>query len=174
MLKGDGSITTAANNFVYINGTLQVGQTGATLGQDFSLTTSGTGSTVFGASSSLELDLWSTTGGDQSGTLAAADVLKLVGDVSIAGTSLLKLGNPSAFTFQAGDVFRIFDWSGLATRSGTFTEDFSAITLAPGTFIDTSNLYSLGTISVMSIPEPSRVLLLASGLTGLLLRRRRR
>ena len=173
-LKGDGSITTAANNFVYINGTLQVGQTGSTLGQDFSLTTSGTGSTVLGISSSLELDLWSTTGADQSGTLAAADMLRLFGDVSIAGTSLLKLGNPNALTFQAGDIFRVFDWTGLGTRTGTFTEDFSAISLAPGTYIDTTNLYSLGTISIMSIPEPSRALLLVSGLAGLLLRRRRR
>lgn len=173
-LKGDGSITTAANNFVYINGTFQVGQTGPTLGQDFSLTTSGTGGTVLGISSSLELDLWSTTGADQSGSLAAADMLRLFGDVSIAGTSLLKLGNPNALTFQAGDVFRLFDWTGLGTRTGTFTEDFSAISLAPGTYIDTTNLYSLGTISIMSIPEPSRALLLASGLAGLLLRRRRR
>lgn len=173
ILKGDGSITAAANNFVYINGTLQVGQTSATAGQDFSLTTSGSGSTTFGGSSILGLDLWSTTGTDQSGTLAAADMLRLFGDVSIAGTSLLKLGNPNALTFQPGDMFKVFDWAGLGTLTGTFATDFSDITLTPGTYIDSSNLYTTGIISIASIPEPSRALLLMAGVCGMTLRRRR-
>ncbi|MBK8035992.1 MAG: autotransporter-associated beta strand repeat-containing protein [Verrucomicrobiaceae bacterium] len=172
-LKGDGSITAAANNFVYINGTLQVGQTGATVGQDFSLTTSGAGSTIFGVSSFLSLDLWTTTAADQSGTLAAADMLRLFGKIDITSGATLKLINPNALTFQAGDMFRVFDWTGVGTRTGSFTEDFGAITLAPGASIDSSNLYTTGTISIIAIPEPSRALLMMLGLAGLVTRRRR-
>ncbi|MBK8094547.1 MAG: autotransporter-associated beta strand repeat-containing protein [Verrucomicrobiaceae bacterium] len=172
-LQGDGAITTAANNYVYINGTFQMGRTGATAGSDFTLNTSGTGSTVFGAVSYLDIDLWSTTGADQSGSLAAADMLRLFGTLDITSGATLKLSNPNTLTFQNGDIFRIFDWTGLTTRTGTFTEDFTDITLAPGLSIDSSNLYTLGTISIVGVPEPSRAILLMLGLTGLMLRRRK-
>ena len=68
-------------------------------------------------------------------------------------------------------MFRLFDWAGTTTRTGFFTEDFSAITLEPGLSIDTSNLYTLGTISI--VPEPSGVLLIFGGL-GCVLQRRSR
>ena len=70
-------------------------------------------------------------------------------------------------------MFRLFDWAGLTTRTGTYTEDFSAITLSPGLSIDTSNLYTLGTISILGVPEPSRAMLLLLGGLSLLARRRR-
>jgi fibronectin-binding autotransporter adhesin len=173
-LIGDGSITAASGNLVVINGSLIVGSTGATAGTDFAITTSGVASTIMGSTSFLNLDLWSSTGTDQTGILPAADMLRLFGSLDITAGATLKLNNPNALTFQAGDMFRLFDWAGLTTRTGTFTEDFSNITLSPGLNIDTSNLYTLGTISVIAIPEPSRVLLLLGGLGSVLLRRRRR
>ena len=105
-------------------------------------------------------------------------MLRLFGAVDITGGSLLKLINPGALTFQAGDVFKLFDWSGITTRTGTFATDFSAITLAAGTSIDSSSLYTTtgalaGTISIIAIPEPSRALLLMAGVFGMMLRRRR-
>lgn len=172
-LTGDGSVTAASGNFVYVNGSMIVGATGATAGLDFSITTSGAASTVLGATSFLNLDLWSTTGTDQTSLLAAADMVRLFGSLDITSGATLKLTNPNALTFQEGDMFRLFDWTGLTTRTGTFTEDFSAITLSPGLNIDTSNLYTLGTISVVAIPEPSRTLLLLLGGFSLLSRRRR-
>lgn len=173
-LAGDGSITAAANNYVYLNGTLQVGSLAASAGSDFSITTSGTGSTALGSSSFLAFDLWSTTGTDQTSMQAAADMLRLFGTLDITSGATLSLSNPNALTFQAGDVFRIFDWTGLTTRNGTFNTDFSQITLASGTAIDTSNLYTQGTISVFSVPEPSRALFMLVGVTALLARRRRK
>ena len=172
-LTGDGSVTAASGNFVYVNGSMIVGATGATSGSDFSITTSGAASTVLGATSFLNLDLWSTTGTDQTSLLAAADMVRLFGSLDITSGATLKLTNPNALTFQEGDMFRLFDWTGVTTRTGTFTEDFSAITLSPGLNIDTSNLYTLGTISVVAIPEPSRTLLLLLGGFSLLSRRRR-
>ncbi|MDZ4402886.1 autotransporter-associated beta strand repeat-containing protein [Prosthecobacter sp.] len=173
-LTGDGMITTGSNNYVYVNGTLQVGAIGASAGSDFSLTTSGTGSTILGSSSLLAMDLWSTTGTDMTGTLAAADMLRLFGTLDIMAGSTLLLNNPNALTFQAGDMFRLFDWTGITTRTGTFTTDFSDINLGSGLSIDTSNLYTQGTISILgAVPEPSRALLVMFGAAGLMLRRRR-
>ncbi|MBL9185737.1 MAG: autotransporter-associated beta strand repeat-containing protein [Verrucomicrobiaceae bacterium] len=172
-LAGDGSITTAANNFVYVNGTFQVGQTGATSGQDFSLTTSGSGSTVFGAVSSLDFDLWSTSGTDMSSNLAAADMLRLFGTLDITSGAILKLGNPNSLSFQNGDTFRLFDWTGIGTRTGTFAIDSTALALSGSLSLDTTNLYTLGTISILGVPEPSRALLLMVGLAVTVSRRRR-
>lgn len=172
-LSGDGIITTGSNNYVYINGTLQVGAIGASAGSDFSVTTSGTGSTVLGASSILALDLWSTTGTDMTGTLAAADMLRLFGTLDITSGATLLLSNPNSLTFNAGDVFRVIDWTGLSTRTGTWNVDYSAITLASGSYLDTSNLYTQGTITVLGVPEPSRAMLAMIGVVGLLARRRR-
>ncbi|MCX6854552.1 MAG: autotransporter-associated beta strand repeat-containing protein [Verrucomicrobia bacterium] len=172
-LAGEGSITSSAGNYVYLNGTLQVGSLGATQGTDFSITTSGGGSTVLGASSVTRFDLWNSASGDQSGNLAAADMLRLFGDFSITSGASLVLNNPNSRSFMAGDVFKLFDWAGLGTLTGTYGSiDSSSLGLG-GLTLDTSNLYTLGTISIMSIPEPSRALLLMTGFFGLMLRRRR-
>ncbi len=173
-LAGDGAITANSGNFVFINGTLQVGAFGATQGSDFSLTTSGAGSTDFEATSVLLMDLWSTTGTDQTALLAAADMLRLFGTVDITAGATLKLDNPNALALQAGDMFRLFDWTGTGTRTGTFTVDESALNLTPGLSVDTTNLYSTGTISITTtaIPEPGRVMLLMLGLVAMLRRRR--
>ncbi len=174
-LAGDGAISANSGNFVFINGTLQVGAFGATQGSDFSLTTSGAGLTDFEATSVLLMDLWSTTGTDQTALLAAADMLRLFGTVDITGGATLKLDNPNAVAFQAGDMFRLFDWTGAGTRTGTFTVDDSALNLTGGLSVDTTNLYSTGTISIVGgtpIPEPGRVMLLMIGLTAMLKRRR--
>ena len=177
-LAGEGSITTGINNYVYLNGTLQVGSLGATQGTDFSLTTSGVGSTVLGGSSVTSFDIWSSTSGDQSGNLAAADMLRIFGDFSITGGSSLVLNNPNSRSFMAGDVFKLFDWAGLGTLTGTYGSiDSSSLGLG-SLMLDTSNLYTTtgalaGTIGIIAIPEPSRALLMMLGLAGLVTRRRR-
>jgi fibronectin-binding autotransporter adhesin len=178
ILKGDGSITAAANNFVYINGSLQVGSSAAIQGTDFSIMTSGFGSTVLGLSSITSFDLWNSASGDQSGNLAAADMLRIFGDFSITSGSSLLLNNPNSRTFMAGDVFKLFDWAGLGTRTGTYSSiDSSSLGLG-GLTLDTSNLYTTtgalaGTIGIIAIPEPSRALLMLFGCAGLLMCRRR-
>lgn len=178
-LAGEGSITTAANNYVNLNGTLQVGSLGATQGTDFSLTTSGTGSIVLGGSSFTSFDLWNSPSGDQTGNLAAADMLRLFGDFSITSGASLVLNNPNSRSFMAGDVFKLFDWAGLGTLSGTYGSiDSSSLGLG-SLLLDTSNLYTTtgalaGTIGIIAIPEPSRALLMMLGVFGVLTRRCRR
>jgi fibronectin-binding autotransporter adhesin len=172
-LAGNGRVETGANNFVYLNGTLQVGSLAATSGSDFELATSGTGSTVLGASSTVRMDVWTTTGTDQTSLQSAADTLRLFGNLDITSGAILKLTNPNALTFAAGDKFRLLDWAGLGTRTGSWSIDSSDFTLAPMTSLDTSGLYTNGTISVVGIPEPSRAMLVIVGLIAALTRRRR-
>lgn len=173
VLAGDGIIATAAGKSVLVNGALQVGNLTATQGTDFDLGTGTGGSLVFGASSSLEFDLWSSTGTDQSSTLTAADRLLISGNLDIASGATLKLWNPGNLTFQEGDVFRLFDWTNLGVRTGTWTNfDYADLDLS-GLTVDTSNLYTLGTISIANVPEPSRALLLVFALAVLITRRRR-
>jgi hypothetical protein len=172
-LAGEGSITTGINNYIYLNGTLQVGSIAATQGTDFSLTTSGAGSTILGASSITSFDLWNSASGNQSGNLAAADMLRIFGDFTITSGASLVLGNPNSRSFMAGDVFKLFDWTGLGTLTGTYGSiDSSSLGLG-SLMLDTSNLYTSGTIGIFAIPEPSRALLMMLGILGVLTRRRR-
>ncbi|HET6407495.1 MAG TPA: PEP-CTERM sorting domain-containing protein, partial [Chthoniobacteraceae bacterium] len=115
-------------------------------------------------------DLWSTTGGDQSADINAADRLILAGDVGITAGAILKLTNPNALTFQSGDTFRLFDWFGVGNRSGTWSIDSTDLNLGNLT-LDTSNLYTSGTIAIV-VPEPGSALLMILGLSACTLRRR--
>lgn len=180
-LAGSGTITAAANQLIIANGNLVGGPaTSPIAAVDLDLATSGTGSTLLGAGSILHLDLFgdgSTFGagfGNQAATTTAADLLRLTGALTIASGATLKLGNPNAQTaWAAGDVFRLFDWTNLTGLSGTFNVDAVDLNLAPTLSLDTSNLYTLGTVSITAIPEPSRALLMLLGLLGLTMRRRR-
>jgi hypothetical protein len=37
-------------------------------------------------------------------------------------------------------MFRIIDWAGVITRTGTFATDFTALALGPGLMVDSSSL----------------------------------
>jgi len=124
------------------------------------------------AASVALFDLWSTTGTDQSSNPAAADLLVIGGDFGITTGATLKLTNPNALAFQDGDGFRLFDWSGVGTLSGTWAIDSTDLNLG-ALMLDTSSLYTSGTIRITSVPEPSSALLTMLGITALVLRRQR-
>jgi hypothetical protein len=176
VLSGNGSA--ASTGTVLINGTVQVGVQGATAGDNLQIGGSITASTTLGAGSSVLLDLFSTTGTSQVSNQTAADTLVFVGGVTIDPTATLTFGNPNGLTFTIGDVFKVFDWGTVTggTPTGTFASiDSSALILAPGASLDTSALYTAGTISIIgAIPEPSRMILAGLGVAGMALRRRRK
>jgi hypothetical protein len=79
-------------------------------------------------------------------------------------------------------VFRLFDWFNLGTGPGSRTGTWSTVDAFDlnlvGLGVDTTNLYTTtgalaGTISIIAVPEPSRVLLVGLGLAGVFMRRRR-
>jgi autotransporter-associated beta strand protein len=181
-LSGTSSITTAGGaEYVYLNGTLVVGDStlSSPLASTLDLKSSGvSGSTILGTSinSFLSFDLFQR-GGDLTALAAAADSIRLFGtlDATLGGTLVLIDSIAGAHTFAAGDKWQLFDLSNGGSFIGGFAHvDYSSLgSLALG--LTGSFNSSTGEFSIVAaaVPEPSRALLLAVGLAGALLRRRR-
>lgn len=105
---------------------------------------------------------------DQAVKDSSYDKYIVAGHLALGGT--LKLVSWNGFVAQAGQTFDLLDWG---SGSGQFTAiDSSGLQIAAGTTLDLSQLYTLGTVGVVAVPEPSSLALLATGLAGLLFGRR--
>ncbi|MCX6856018.1 MAG: autotransporter-associated beta strand repeat-containing protein, partial [Verrucomicrobia bacterium] len=176
-LAGTGTVEAAANNYIYINGTLQVGDStlGVPVASTLEVKTSGTGSMVLGAASIVKFDLFSGAGlGDNTAISTAADQIRLFGSLDAATTpgSTLLLAYVGAGSFMAGDMWKLFDLTGPGTISGAFNINYSGLGLGP--LLAAELNHSTGILSIVTVPEPSRALLYMIGLMGIFLRRRRR
>ena len=144
---------------------------------------SGSGSFDFQSGSTVNLGL--TPGG-------TSDRLNFVGT---GPQSLIFDGNltvgPASFTPTTAETFNLLDWTALG--SVTFNTRYNAASyigflfgngddnlgfdlpdISGGTYAwDISSFTTDGTISIVVVPEPSRVLLMLGGFAALLLRRRR-
>jgi fibronectin-binding autotransporter adhesin len=180
VILGTGFIQPASGGTVTISSgaTVSVGNaSGDTTGKVLTFTPASGGiTTTFQSGSIIEFDLFSGAGlGDQSGNLAAADLFRTGGLFDISTGVKLKV--TSAMTgFAANDRWRLLDWNTLGGTAPTGTFDtalFELPTLTGMLGWDLSQFYTAGTISVAAVPEPTRALLLAFGLVGILIRRRR-
>ena len=111
-----------------------------------------------------------------SATGGLYDSIKVTGAFGLNAGSTIKVELAAAYNPGWGDVFNIVDWATLNLNadgtSGAFTTaDLALPTLGNGWFFATDQFLSNGIIYV--VPEPSRMLLLATGLL-LLARRRKR
>lgn len=182
-LGGGGNISVAASGSVTIagGGTLSVGN-GTNSAAALTITTTAGGALTFTDSTSImRLDIISDAsaglGTDQSADATRADQLVVSGTVNLNSARLVvgTIGGLDPLTFSAGDRWDLFDWVTFSPV-GTFTINplTDLPTLSAGLMWDVSDIYIGGTIGVAVVPEPSRAMLLMSGVMIGLLRRRRR
>jgi autotransporter-associated beta strand protein len=173
-LGGTGSVVASAGNNITVDGTFSTGLAGDIAGQDMALTVSSTGNLTFNGT--VSFDIFANAGGANPATandrafITAANWSNII----LGGSSVLEVTTTlDTSSWADGDSWQIFDWTGIGggTASGTFAT-FNLPTLT-GLFWDYSNVLTTGTISISSIPEPSRALLLLLGLVALVGRRRR-
>jgi autotransporter-associated beta strand protein len=178
-LGGTGTIAPSAGNGVTTNGTLQIGGTSPTVGEDLNITLT---SATLAINEKVAFDIFGGKGSGVANGASDADRLLLTGSTSGivalgAGASLV-VNTASNTGWTAGSAWQLFEWasivptgtfSNLTSTQGNFTDlpDLSSFNLA----WDVSNIYTAGTISI--VPEPSRLMLLVFGLLGLFFRRRR-
>ena len=155
VLAGTGDIATAADKSIFINGTLNIGDpTVVAVASTFSLTTSGTGSTVLGAGSFIHLNLFTGAGlGDNTAITTAADVLNLHGTLNASAGGTLVIDNPNGLTaFAVGDKWKLIELNTGGPNAGNIISKLalndSSLALASGlsgSFDETTGIYTIGT-----------------------------
>ncbi|MFN0076615.1 MAG: hypothetical protein ACKVY0_09085 [Prosthecobacter sp.] len=126
---------------------------------------------ITGSGPANSYDLFSNVG-DNTGIANSVDRIRRFGplDNSLGGT--LVLSNPNSLSgFASTNQWKLFDWATLGSITTDFALDYSSLSLGPslaGSFDRTSGIFS-----IISIPDPSRALLLMLGVSGLMLPRRR-
>ncbi|WP_113956606.1 beta strand repeat-containing protein [Roseimicrobium gellanilyticum] len=118
------------------------------------------------------------------------DFLNISGSVTLDGNTRIQVQTEGSYTYAAGDIFDILDWTGLTAglfdvgsitatgnarlRSGGLSGDLELPTLTGNLVWDVQKLLSDGILIVANnVPEPSRAMLFVIGFAGMLLRRRR-
>ena len=118
---------------------------------------------------------------------SASDLLSFGGTT---GSTLIFSGNlivgPSSFTPLGAETFNLLDWAALVTPdfsgfavganrngSGDNGSQFDLPDIGGDWLWDVSSFTTDGTISIIAVPEPSRMLLMLLGLMSLVIRRRR-
>jgi len=149
-LAGTGAVQMALNQNIANNGAISVGDPSvAAAASTLSLTTSGTGAVVMGATSTLLVDLFTGAAvGDNTGLATSSDRLDLTGTLNAAAGGTLVIGNPNGMTgFAGGDQWLVVDLNGGAgTITGTLALNDLALGLTPtqvGNFDQTTGIYKI-------------------------------
>ena len=175
---GNGRIAPAADQpLIFTSVTIQPGAeaAGATPAPGtLTFATSGTGATRFLDNSFVDLDLFTGAGsGNNSANPLAADLIRIGGLLELGTNVALRVSNPNNMTtWAAGDTWKLFDWS---TLGGTVSGTFASSTLPTLPFDlawDSSQVLTNGTLIILQVPEPSRMLLSGLAISALLRRRR--
>jgi hypothetical protein len=129
------------------------------------------------------------------GSSGAGDKIHITGGLTLNGNSNFAVTFDSGYSVMTGDSWTLMDWSGALALNGfdvganlrtggesALTEgnlDLPDLTGAPGyagQVWQISNLTNNGalTVSIVTTPEPGRVMMLTLGLAGLAMRRKRK
>lgn len=174
-LAGTSTIN-AGTGLITINGSLVVGDptVGSPTASMLDIKTSGAGSTSFGSTSFLYIDLFSNVG-DNTGVAGASDLLRLFGTVSVdAATQLFVTDATGSMAFNAGDKWKFADISSATVTGGFSNANIIAPALSGSKEWQFSSNGSSWFLSVVAVPEPSRALLLLVGVGVIGYRRRRK
>jgi hypothetical protein len=152
-----GSLFTGAGTKFYEGGLAVGGSPG--LGID-------SGDVNFGAGNVFTVDIGGTTPctadceTNEALKNSSFDKYVVAGHLGLGGT--LKLSSWNGFVPQAGQSFDLLDWG---NASGSFDSiDASGLLLPAGLGLDASHLALDGSISVVSVPEPSTWALMLAGI----------
>lgn len=165
-LGGTGTIAPTGVSSVIVGGVIAPGVPGSPGTLVF---TPANGNVVFASTGSLQFELYGNGSNDKvthaatgSGVLDFASMAAGRISVSFAG----------GYTPALGHAFDLLDWSGVSGLSTTQL-NLSTAGFDPSWAWDTSQFTINGTLSVVLVPEPSRIATLAVGLSVALRRRRR-
>ncbi|WP_395737164.1 beta strand repeat-containing protein [Prosthecobacter sp.] len=172
-LGGAGIIAPTASSSVVIGGTLAPGFTGSSVG---TLTfTPVDGSVTMQSGSSITFELSANHTNDKI-VFAASGAG--VFDLSAMSDGSVSVTFAGGYTPALNDSFDLLDWSALS-GSGISGLTASLLNLSTAGFDpswtwDTTQFTTTGVVTVVAaVPEPCRILLLACGFIGIILRRRR-
>jgi fibronectin-binding autotransporter adhesin len=169
-LGGTGTISPAGANSVIIGGAVAPGVAGAAGTLTF---TPVDGNVTFQNGGSMAFELFGNGDNDKIAFNSAGSG---VIDLSALPTGSLGVTFGGGYTADLGHSFDLLDWAaltgpGVGGLSASLL-DLSAAVLAPSLTWDTSLFASAGVITVVLVPEPSRLILVLAGLVGVVWRRR--
>lgn len=136
---------------------------------------------VGGANYNAALNSIAATFGTANPASGNHDHLQIYGELTIGSNSLVSVVDAGA-SYAVGNVFNLLDWTSLlstgfdtggAVRNGGLIGDLELPTLTGTLAWDTSKFLSDGLVVIVTVPEPSRLLLVAIGMIAAVLRRRR-
>lgn len=149
-LAGAGTVQMALDQSILANGAISVGDPSAAAGAAvLTLGTSGLGSVVMGAASTILVDVFTGAGlGNNTGISTSADTLSLVGTLNATAGGTLVIANPNTLTgFAGGDQWQLVNLNGgTGSITGTLSVNDSAIGLTSGftgSFDQGTGIYSI-------------------------------
>ncbi|MEZ0387303.1 MAG: autotransporter-associated beta strand repeat-containing protein [Verrucomicrobium sp.] len=178
-LAGKGSaIATGTGANITINGRLSVGNVGDDILSDLNLNIgSSLGTVFFNGVLAFDIFMQEEPGAPTNHGQAYGDVLRFeTTNAVVLGGQLEVSADPLESTaWDLGDSWQLIDWTNvtMANVTGSFSS-FVLPELAEGLKWDTSLIGSTGYISVIVVPEPSRMLLVLLGAVVCVARRKRR
>jgi len=165
-LGGTGTIAPTASSSVIIGGTVVPGVSGSAGTLTF---TPASGNVTMQSTSSMVFELFGNGNNDK--LIFAATGGGLI-DFSAMAVGSITVLFAAGYTPALGHSFDLLDWSSLSGLS-TNQLDLSTSGFDPMWTWDTSLFTTNGTLSIVIVPEPSRVMLLVIAAAALLCRRRR-
>lgn len=165
-LGGTGTIAPTTTSSVILGGSVTPGVAGAAGTLTF---TPADGNVTFQNTSSIAFELFGNGNNDKIVLVSSGSGLL---DVSSMAAGSVSVSFAGGYTPSLGHAFDLLDWSGVSGLS-TSLLSLSTTGFDPSWAWDTSQFTTNGTLSVVLVPEPSRIATLAMGLSVALRRRRR-